>query len=538
VIKSRFYIGVLISLVTCLAGCAPTTSHDNIFVYNESNGISSLDPAYARDIEIMWATNQLFDGLVELNDSMQIQPCIAKSFHISENKLLYTFNIRGDVYFHDAVCFPNGIGRQCIAQDFVYSFQRIINSSTASPGKWIFDKVKANGFSALNDTTLQIELVEPFAPFLGLLTTQYANVIPSEAVEYYGSDFTRNPVGTGPFQFAYWYDDIALIFHKNKKYFMRDSEGKQLPYLDGVKIEFVKDMSAEYLGLMQGKYDFMSGVTAAFKDELLQTNGELLPRVSEKIYLQKTPFIKTDYLGIVVDPTLQTNKALLNPLVRKAMDLSIDKEKMVKHLRNNTVIAANSGFCSPAVGMQINSQNRSKYNVREAEKLLEQAGYPKGNGIEKIQLATTSDYADLMEFIQHEWQLVGIACEVTVLQKSSFSEAAGKCQLQVFRKSWLADHTHPENFYSLYNSNYFAPNGPNYTHFKNNEFDQLYKKISQTIIPDSLYFFSNKMETILMNDMPIIPLFYDQVMHFISNRVSNFSTNSVNMLDLRRVRKK
>jgi len=506
-------------------------------VYNESNGISTLDPAYARDMEIMWATNQLFDGLVELNDSLRVSPAICKSYQISQDLLTYTFTLRNDVFFHNSRCFPNGQGRKCIASDFKYSFERIREANTGSPGKWIFDQVLENGIHVLNDSTLVIQLKKPFAPFLGLLTTQYANVVPQEAIAYYGKDFARNPIGTGPFQFAFWYEDVALIFHKNKNYYLKDSDGNRLPYLDAVKIEFVKDMTAEYLGLMQGKYDFMSGVTTAFKDELLDGNGNLLPAAQNRIKLQKTPFIKTDYLGIVCDPTLQKNQALLNPLVRQALHLAIDKKKMVRFLRNNTVIPAENGFCSPAVGSGINISARYAYEFEKAKKLLAEAGYPNASGLPKIELATTSDYADLMEFIQHEWQKIGVNCEVTVLQKGTFSESTSKCQISVFRKSWLADHTHPENFYALFSSNYFTPNGPNYTHFSNAMYDSLYVKIAQTNGQNELANLSNELEEIILRETPVIPLYYDQVMHFVSNRIQAFPTNSVNMLDLRRVRK-
>lgn len=528
---------LLLAFAWTWIGCAHKDNLNNVFVYNESNGISTLDPAYARDLEIMWATNQLFDGLVELDDSLHIVPALCKSYSISEDQLRYTFTIRTDVYFHDSPCFSNGKGRLCNAHDFKFSFERILDPNTASPGKWIFDQVSQDGIQVLNDTTLEIRLKKPFAPFLGLLTTQYANVVPQEAIAFYGKDFARHPVGTGPFQFAFWYEDVALVFHKNQQYYLFDEQGMRLPYLDAIKIEFVKDMTAEYLGLMQGRYDFMSGVTTAFKDELLDANGNLLPAPQSQIQLQKTPFIKTDYLGIVCDPMLQKNLALLNPKVRQALHLAIDKKKMVKYLRNNTVIAAENGFCSPAVGNGINSVTRYSFQLEKAKQLLANAGYPNAVGIPKIELATTSDYADLMEFIQHEWQKLGINCEVTVVQKGTFSESTSKCQISIFRKSWLADHTHPENFYALFSTNYFTPNGPNYTHFSSIKYDSLYTELSQKNQPQELEHISNQLEEIIANETPVIPLYYDQVMHFVSKKISQFPTNSVNMLDLRRVRK-
>ena len=533
---NTFWGFALLSLF--FAACGSTQNNNkNVFCYNESNGITSLDPAFARDLEIMWATNQLFDGLVELNDSLEIIPSVAKSYSLSEDQLTYTFILRGDVLFHNNACFPNSIGRKVLATDVLFSFNRILDNAVASPGKWIFEKVKENGFSAPNDSTFIIQLKEPFAPFLGLLTTQYANIVPHEALEMYGSDFRNHPVGCGPFQFAFWYENVALVFHKNPNYYLKDEQGNSLPFLDAVKIDFVKDMSAEYQGLLQGKYDFMSGLHNAFKDELLDPNGNLSSAYTSQLYLQKTPFIKTDYLGFVLDPQLQSNKALLDPRVRKALHFAINKKDMVKHLRNNTVIPADFGFCSPAAAKNLNINQRISFNKKIALDLLAEAGFPNGNNLPTIVLSTTSDYADLMEYIQHEWQQLGIPCEIQQLQGAAFRDQASKCQLSVFRKSWLADYAHPENFYAVFTTNRFTPNGPNYTHFSNSMYDEIYSEIGRTSSNDSMLIFSEQLETLLNNETPVIPLYYDQVMHFIRSNIKNFPTNPVNMLDLRRVKK-
>ena len=118
--------GVGIILIALLNTCTTVKDDEsNVFRYNENNGISTLDPAFARDLEIMWATNQLFDGLVEMNAQFEIIPSIAHSWIISDDAKTYTFYIRDNVFFHDSPVFPNGKGRKVIAQDFVYSFNRI-----------------------------------------------------------------------------------------------------------------------------------------------------------------------------------------------------------------------------------------------------------------------------------------------------------------------------------------------------------------------------------------------------------------------------
>ena len=146
------------------------------------------------------------------------QPCIAKSWKISEDGLNYVFDLRTDVFFHDHDKFKDGKGRKVVAQDFVYSFKRLIDSTVASTGGWLFnDKVdKSNPFESLNDATFRINLRTPFHPMLGLLTLQYCSVVPKEIVDFYGKDFRAHPVGTGPFKLVRWEESNVLVLTKNE----------------------------------------------------------------------------------------------------------------------------------------------------------------------------------------------------------------------------------------------------------------------------------------------------------------------------------
>lgn len=532
-----FFIA-LIFLFSC--GDADT-DRSRVFRYNESNGISSLDPAFARNLENMWACNQLFDGLVELDSTLQVVPSIAHSWDISDDGTVYTFRLRSDVYFHDDPCFEGGKGRLLTASDLVYSFERILSDELASPGRWVFNQVDTSKspFLAPNDSTLVIRLKNPFPPFLGLLTTQYCNALPKEAIDHYGDDFRSNPVGTGPFKFAFWMEDVALVFHRNTSFWKQDEKGQQLPYLDAVKIDFIRDMGAEFQGLLKGDYDFMSGVHASYKDELLTMDGKLQSGF-EQLKFQKTAFIKTDYLGILVDDSLElsANSPLHNKKVRQAISFAIDKKKMVKYLRNNTVIPAELGFIPK--GMPPFSQDAGygySYDPDKARSLLKEAGFPGGKGLGIVEISTTGDYVDLIEFIQHNLSEVGIEVSVNVLQSGPHREMVAKSRLPVFRKSWFADYADAENFLSLFYSKNFCPNGPNYTHYYSSSFDSLFERSIQTvdvIEREKLY---RKMDSLVMSDAPVVPLFYDQVSHFIRNEVTGFQTNPVNMIDLSTVRK-
>lgn len=528
-------------LALILLGCRQQADDlSNTFVYNESDGVSGLDPAFASQLEDMWVCNQLFDGLVALDGELNIIPSVSRAWEIDDSGTEYTFHLRDDVWFHAPA---DGLlkERKVIAADFVFSFERLLSPELASPGRWIFSEVDTSHphyFEATDDSTLVIRLKRPFAQFLGILTTQFANVVMPEAVNHYGKDFRFHPVGSGPFRFAFWEQSIALILHRNPHYWMRDEQGLSLPYLDAVKVEFAADMSTEYYGLLSGRYDMMSGIHPSFKDELLDASGELNPVFASKLKLQHTPFIKTDYIGLLVDSAAEgmENHPLLDVRVRKALDLAIDKNRMVRFLRNNAVYPANEGFVPHGLAANRSSVPQS-HNLKMTEKLLEEAGYPKGKGMPELTLTATSDNADILEFVQHQWSLVGIQCRIDILPAPTLKEMVAKSRVKIFKRSWLADYADAENFFTLFYSPNFSPNGPNYMHYKNPEFDSIYELSRKETSFEKRQSHYSKMDSILRGDCPVIPLFYDRVTHFLQLNITNFETNPVNMLDLVAVKK-
>ena len=400
--------------------------------------------------------------------------------------------------------------------------------------------IETEVFFALDDHTLVVYLKEPFTPFLGMLSMQYFNVVPKEVVEELGTEFRRNPVGSGPFKFAFWYDQIALVFHKNELFWQKDEDNNSLPYLDAIKIDFVKDMNSEFLGLLKGEYDFMSGIDAAYKDELLTQNGDLNELYKDRIYFQRVPFIKTDYLGILVDEDLGIfQDSPLNDIrIRQAINYAIDRRSMVKYLRNNSVFEAGHGFIPRGLpSHKVDLSYGYTFDPVRSKELIKEAGYDKDNPVPKITLATTKDYVDLCEYIQNNLDQVGISVEVDVLLSSAHREQVSKSKIMFFRKSWLADYVDAENFMSLFYSKNFCPGGPNYTHFKNEEFDELFELARSEQDQELRTDLYARMDSIVMSQSPVIPLFYDQVSHFISNDVVNFETNPFNLLDLKEVRK-
>ncbi|MCG7858096.1 ABC transporter substrate-binding protein [Flavihumibacter sediminis] len=527
------FAGLFVFLVSC---SRTEKQEEGFFLYNESSGIASLDPAFAKNQSIMWAVHQLYSTLVEVDSALKIKPSVARYWEISEDGLTYTFNLRTDVFFHDNECFPNSKGRKLVAKDVVYSLNRIMDPLTSSSGAWIFnDRVKReNGFRALNDSVFQLELIRPFPPILGILSMQYCSIIPQEAVVNYGSNFRERPVGSGPFRFIALEEGQSLIMRKHENYFEIDSVGNRLPYLAGIKVSFYDSKATEFLLFRQKKLHFINDIDPSFKDEVLSKRGQLREDWKGRIILSKYPYLNTEYLGILVD---STNSAMKNsPLrfreIRQAINHGFDRKKMMLYLRNSIGLAAESGFI-PAGLPSFNAEKVKgySYDPERSKELIRKAGFAGGKELPAITLLTIPIYADLASYIARELEETGIIVKVEVVQKSLLLEQTAQGTAAFFRGSWIADYPDAENYLSVFYSKNPAP--PNYTRYKNKDYDQLYEKALQEPNDSSRYTLYQEMDAILMNDAPVVPLWYDEVIRLVQPGVSGFYPNALNLLELR-----
>ena len=531
----KIFLRLLILWLVCsLTSCQKGTDENRdhlVFRYNEHGNIPTLDPAFARNPQAIWPDNQLYNGLVQLDDSLNIEPDIAKRWIIDDSTFTYTFYLRDDVYFHKNKVFGKDSTRTVKASDFVYSFNRLTDEKVASSGSWVMNYVES--YTAENDTTLVIQLKQPFPAFLGLLSMRYCSVVPREAIEFYGSEFRRNPVGTGPFQFKMWEENVKLVFRKNPLYFEKDENGSRLPYLEAVAITFLPDKQSEFLQFAQGKLDFISGLDNSYKDELLTTTGELQPKYQDLAYMITGPYLNTEYLGFFLKTTTPeiNSKAL-----RQAINYGFDRQKMVTYLRNGMGIPAIHGFIPKGLPGYDEIEGYS-YQPEKAKKLLQEYKDATGDLKPEIVIGTNSQYLDLVEYIQRELEKIGIAVTIDVMPPSTLRQMKSTGELDIFRGSWIADYPDAENYLSLFYSPNFAPNGPNYMHFKNVTYDSLYKKslgISEIEERRILY---TKMDSIIVDEAAVVPLFYDMAIRFVNRKVSGLGINPQNFLVLKRVKK-
>lgn len=557
-LKPRFIVRLvyanlwLAALVFCAAGCGGSASDESadgqVFRYNASDGLASLDPAQARDLESMWVIDQLYEGLVELTPSLEVVGALARSWQVDSAGTEIVFHLRSGVSFHG--------GQPLTAADVVASWSRIVDPKVASPGRWIFDNLAARvdeeghpGFFARDDSTVVVQLRSPQPNFAGLLCTPYASVVRAGGAAEVGGagaaeaaaglDLLTEADGTGPFKLGWWAPGVALVLHRHAGYWQRDAAGRGLPYLEAVHISFNREPAVEYLGLLQGRFDFVSGIDPAYAGELLDDEGDLLGQMEGVLRYERVPYLKTDYIGILVDSEAveKLGVPVAGVEVRRAMSLGVDRAAMSRYLRRGTTEPA-VGFVPPGMpGFASGGRSALRYDPDEARQMMEGLGFTPEEPMTGLWLSTKPETADLCAYLQHAWQQIGVDVRIDVAPSGVDAERVARGEAPLFRKSWLADYPDAENYLALFTSERKAPDGPNYARFSDPTVDSLYNRMQVERNANLRLDLQREMERAVLKHMPVIPLWHDRVSHFLRKEVAGWQISPSNRLDLRRVQK-
>lgn len=531
---------ILISLFfLCLSSCSDKSQliPSNTFKYNLSVGLNSLDPTFSKDLSAMWVCSHIYEGLFILDSNAELKPLLADSFWVEANQLNYHFKLKKGVHFHKNQCFKNRDSTRLFnAYDVVYSFQRLLDPKTASPGSWVLrNKLDSTlPFQIIDSFHLVINLKQPNAQFLQVLSMPYCAIVPREAAEYYGKLFRKNPVGTGAFAFKLWEDGEVLFLKKNQNYHMRDSVGNALPYLDYVKITFNENKKTELFSFEKKELSFITGLDQSIIQQIFYRDGRLNEDWIKKVKLYKKQFLNTEYMAILVkEDMLHPNSIMRIKRLRQAINYSINRVELTQYLKYNLVLPANKGFVPPAMPNYDSSFQGFSFQPEKAKNILIEEGYTDKKK-PTLELHINNSFIEMAELLAHQLGSAGFKVEIKLHPADMMMQLAAAGKLEFFRRSWMADYPDAENFLSCFYSKNGSP--PNYTRFSNSKYDIIYEKLNSELNPSIRRAYYRQLEEILVEESPIVPLFYDQTIRLVQPNIESLSPNVLNTLDLRRVR--
>lgn len=530
------------------------------FSLAENEKFKTLFPYDIKDVGSAHIAWQIYEGLVRLNQKdLSIQPSLAEKWEVSEDQKEYTFHLVKGAKFHDDACFAEGKGREFTAADVKYSFELLCTKGVSDQnfeatfkdrleGAVAFyngESKSLTGVEVVDDHTVKIKTVEPSSSFLYLLANPITAIIPKEAYEKYGKDLK---IGTGAFRVATGGDEKSELFLvRNENYYRSDKHGNQLPYLDTVHYHFIAESTDELSMFQNGELSMIYGLPAEKITEVVQENIPDFTNKPPKYILLREPEMSTQFYELNL-----TRPHFKDVRVRRALAMSIDRTKIMEEVLNGQAAAngprqnqtGNYGLVPPLY--QFSKYDTSKikgysYNPELAKKLMAQAGYPNGKGFPTLKLLVNyggSRNTKVASEVISQWrEVLGINVELEQVSLAQKIDDSQYGRADIFRSAWVADFPSPESFLSIgYGKNVPAtmdlPSHPNTMRYKNPAFDKEYEAgMAAKTEEERLNHFAEA-ERILMEDCPVLIIWYVENYRLLHSNVHNFHNNPMNFYDL------
>lgn len=527
-----------------------------IFTMNEVAEFKSLFPPMIVDAPSHRIASQLYQGVVGLNqETLEVENKLAESVETSEDGLSYTIKLKKGIFFHDDNCFSEGKGREVTAEDIKYCFTRLCEPKDNKlyglfKGRVlgaddhynaVLNKQETSGVQGIevvNDYEVKITLVEPFYAFKQILAHNACWIYPKEAYEMYGQDMRIKAVGTGAFKLKSVNEGVKVLMERNPNYWEKDEHGNQLPYLDIVKVTFVKEKKTELQEFRKNNLDMVYKLPVEDQKEVMGTIADAKKGTVEFQY-QTSPSHSIQYYGL-----LHTSDIFKNVKVRKALNMAIDRENLVTYTLEGAGIPMEYGFVPEMANYDPSSIKGFRFNVDSAKMLLAEAGYPEGRGFPEITLQfnpggqTNTRVAERVKSMLEE--NLGIKVKAESMPFGQLTEAFINGNSQFYRTAWIADYPDPESFLSLFYGKGvdLSPGAscfPNTQRYVNPEFDAALEKAvkeADPIVREELY---KKCDQILIDDAAYLGLYYEEPIRLLGKRVRNFPQNAMEYRDLSKV---
>ena len=531
----------LLALVLAVSGCKPERESSDpdavqsVYRHAMDGGPSTLDPAQASNIYANFLAVNLYDTLYRykyLARPYRLESNLADGLpQVSADGLIYTIRIKPGVHFVDDAAFPEGKGRAVRAADFVYSIKRHFDPATRAQGAWLWQgrivgldawkesgadyDEEVSGLRAIDDRTIQIQLISPFPQLTHTLAQGYSAIVPREAVEHYGPEFAVNPVGSGPYRLLS-FNSSGAVLERNSRFrqepFSLEAEGydparqaglgleslsgRVPPFADRVEVEFVAEDAARWNAFIAGEVDFVKVPVSQFDQVLASRNPPTLrPGLSEKFRLsasQESGFVHTDFnmddprIGYHPDPDQQARNHALRCAIIKAFDWQ--KRNEVFYYGIGQVFP---GIIPPVTPEFEPDQDRSPVirDLEGARDLLSSHGWHSRN-LPLLEFGFTSSVTERQMFEQFRSFMADIGYPadrikpLTYATYGDYARAYLNREVMLVTTGWTMDYPDAENTMQLF----FGPNaspGANTANYNNGEFNRLYRE-SATMQPSPM----------------------------------------------------
>lgn len=481
-----------------------------------SSNPTTLDPALITDVLSGTIAAKIFNGLVRFDEALNIVPDIAESWELSPDKRTYTFKLKKGVRFSN--------GREVTAEDFRYSFERVLLPKTKAPITWVLDKIEGaddfikgrashvSGIRVHDSHTISLRLEKPFGPFLSLLAMTTAYVVPKEEVERLGQDFGTNPVGSGPYILSEWRHGQGLLLKPRQDYF----EGR--PKLDGIYYRIIPEDLTAVLEFETGGLDALLIPSSEYKR--YRTD----PVWGSHIFGR--PGLNSYYIGLNC-----TRPPFNDKRVRRAVNYAIDRERILNTIFERRGVLA-AGPIPPGLwkyGLGPRPDQGYKYDLDKARSLLSEAGAI-GAKI-RIFISADPEVLDIMEVVQGYLAQAGIEAEIRQLDWSAFKQAVNMGEPDAFWLSWWADYPDPENFLlPLFHSSSVGPAG-NRTRCIDPELDRIIEVSQRTTDEKTRYMLYRTAEDRIIENAPWVFMWHRSDYYIVQPWVKDFRIYPIYSID-------
>ncbi|MDT8413054.1 MAG: peptide ABC transporter substrate-binding protein [Vicingaceae bacterium] len=512
---------------------------ENILDFASSDPYQTLDPIKITDVNSFQIQSQIFEGLLRFDENdLSLKPALASFWDVDDAGLLYTFHLNKGIYFHDNACFDGKKGKELTAKDVVYTFKRICMQQEDNYAFSVFNEIirgvkelnlgseELEGVKAIDDFTVQFTLTKTSSSFLQMLATPFSAIVCEEAIS------AGAVVGTGPFVYDKSLDtENSITLTRNNNYHLKDN-GNQLPYVAGVKYNYIVEGRERLAAFKEGKIDILENIPVEEINNLVQENISAFQNKPAQYVLARNKELAITYLNF------NTAVAPFNNVkLRKAFALAIDKNKIVDRvLKGEAYGPAINGIVPPAVkNYDYSSIIGIEFDVAKAKKTLADAGYGPNKALPKLEIVSSKESVSVRVALEIQKQLksnLNINAEVTSMSLSEMLKYKSSSNVSIIVSSWLAEFPDPLSFLSILyggyvNSDLSKSSYPNDARYKNAAFDKVYIQAMEATDETRKMELCLEADQIAANEVPIIPLWYYERYQLIQSKVKNYTPNAM-----------